>query len=435
MTVEIVGIIGILLLLALIALRIPIAYSMLLVGFLGFSYLVSPQAALNMVTTELFSNFSSYTLSVIPMFVWMGFIAYYSGVGTGLYTLIYRLIGHRPGGLAIATQGACAIFGAICGSNTATAATMGAIALPEMRKYKYNDSLSTASVAAAGALGILIPPSVIFIVYGAATEQSIGKLFISGIIPGIFLMVLYILTIFILVKINPEIAPAGQKFTFKEKVQALKGGLFEIIITFIISLGGLFAGYFSATEAGAIGAGSILLITLLRGQLKWDGFIKSLKDTTRTSAMIMLLVAGAMVFGRFIAVSRLPFEMANWAANLNLPPFMIMAVILIIYLILGCFIDALALVLLTVPIFYPVVTDVLGYNPIWFGVITVLVVAMGVITPPVGMNVFIIKGVVKDVPLETIFKGVWPFIIAIFACIALLIIFPQIATFLPNMLK
>jgi tripartite ATP-independent transporter DctM subunit len=435
LTVEIVGIIGILLLLALIALRIPIAYSMLLVGFLGFSYLVSPQAALNMVTTELFSNFSSYTLSVIPMFVWMGFIAYYSGVGTGLYTLIYRLIGYRPGGLAIATQGACAIFGAICGSNTATAATMGAIALPEMRKYKYDDSLSTASVAAAGALGILIPPSVIFIVYGAATEQSIGKLFISGIIPGILLMVLYILTIFILVKINPEMAPAGQKFTFKEKIQALKGGLFEIIITFIISLGGLFAGYFSATEAGAIGAGSILLITLLRGQLKWDGFIKSLKDTTRTSAMIMLLVAGAMVFGRFIAVSRLPFEMANWAANLNLPPFMIMAVILIIYLILGCFIDALALVLLTVPIFYPVVTDVLGYNPIWFGVITVLVVAMGVITPPVGMNVFIIKGVVKDVPLETIFKGVWPFIIAIFACIALLIIFPQIATFLPNMLK
>lgn len=435
MTVEIVGIIGILLLLALIALRIPIAYSMLLVGFLGFSYLVSPQAALNMVTTELFSNFSSYTLSVIPMFVWMGFIAYYSGVGTGLYTLIYRLIGYRPGGLAIATQGACAIFGAICGSNTATAATMGAIALPEMRKYKYDDSLSTASVAAAGALGILIPPSVIFIVYGAATEQSIGKLFISGIIPGILLMVLYILTIFILVKINPEMAPAGQKFTFKEKIQALKGGLFEIIITFIISLGGLFAGYFSATEAGAIGAGSILFITLLRRQLKWDGFIKSLKDTTRTSAMIMLLVAGAMVFGRFIAVSRLPFEMANWAANLNLPPFMIMAVILIIYLILGCFIDALALVLLTVPIFYPVVTDVLGYNPIWFGVITVLVVAMGVITPPVGMNVFIIKGVVKDVPLETIFKGVWPFIIAIFACIALLIIFPQIATFLPNMLK
>jgi len=435
MSAEIVGVIGVLVLLALIALRIPIAYSMLLVGFLGFSCLVSPSAALNMVSTELFSNFSSYTLSVIPMFVWMGFIAYYSGVGTRLYTLVYRLIGHRPGGLAIATQGACAIFGAICGSNTATAATMGAIALPEMRKYKYDDSLSTASVAAAGALGILIPPSVIFIVYGAATEQSIGKLFISGIIPGILLMVLYMITIVILVKKKPEIAPAGQKFSFKEKIRALNGGLFEIIITFIISLGGLFAGYFSATEAGAIGAGSILLITVLRKQLKWDGFIKSLKDTTRTAAMIMLLVAGAMVFGRFIAVSRLPFEMANWASNLNLPPFMIIAVILIIYLILGCFIDALAMVLLTVPIFYPVVVDVLGYDPIWFGVVVVMVVAMGVITPPVGMNVFIIKGVAKDVPLETIFKGVWPFVIVIFACIALLIIFPQLATFLPGLLK
>jgi len=435
MSAEIIGIIGVLVLLVLIALRVPIAYSMLLVGFLGFSFLVSPKAAINMVSAELFSSFSSYTLSVIPMFVWMGFIAYYSGVGTGLYTLVYRFTGHRPGGLAIATQGACAIFGAICGSNTATAATMGAIALPEMRKYKYDDSISTASVAAAGALGILIPPSVIFIVYGAATEQSIGKLFISGIIPGILLMAMYMITIAILVKRNPEIAPAGQKFTFTEKIQALKGGLFEIIITFIISLGGLFAGYFSASEAGAIGAGSILLITALRKQLKWDGFIKSLKDTTRTSAMIMLLVAGAMVFGRFIAVSRLPFEMAGWASNLNLPPFMIMAVILIIYLVLGCFIDALALILLTVPIFYPVVVDVLGYDPIWFGVIVVMVVALGVITPPVGMNVFIIKGVAKDIPLETIFKGVWPFVIAIFVCIALLIIFPQIATFLPNLLS
>jgi len=435
MSAEIIGIIGVLVLLVLIALRVPIAYSMLLVGFLGFSFLVSPKAAINMVSAELFSSFSSYTLSVIPMFVWMGFIAYYSGVGTGLYTLVYRFTGHRPGGLAIATQGACAIFGAICGSNTATAATMGAIALPEMRKYKYDDSISTASVAADGALGILIPPSVIFIVYGAATEQSIGKLFISGIIPGILLMAMYMITIAILVKRNPEIAPAGQKFTFTEKIQALKGGLFEIIITFIISLGGLFAGYFSASEAGAIGAGSILLITALRKQLKWDGFIKSLKDTTRTSAMIMLLVAGAMVFGRFIAVSRLPFEMAGWASNLNLPPFMIMAVILIIYLVLGCFIDALALILLTVPIFYPVVVDVLGYDPIWFGVIVVMVVALGVITPPVGMNVFIIKGVAKDIPLETIFKGVWPFVIAIFVCIALLIIFPQIATFLPNLLS
>lgn len=434
MTPVMIGILGVIVLLILVAMKIPIAYSMFAVGFVGFAVLVSPSAALNMVSTEIFSNFSSYTLSVIPMFVWMGFIAYYSGVGTNLYAMAHRLVGRLPGGLAIATQAACAIFGAICGSNTATAATMGAIALPEMRKYGYDDSLSTASVAAAGALGVLIPPSVIFIVYGVATEQSIGKLFISGIVPGILLMLFYMATIFILVKRNPSLAPKKAQENGMTGKGFMKSGIPEVLITFLISLGGLFLGYFTPTEAGAVGAGSILLVTLVRGELKWEGFIKSLKDTTRTTAMIMLLVAGAMVFGRFIAVSRLPYEMASWAANLTMPPFLIMLVILVIYAILGCFIDALAMVLLTVPIFYPVVVDVLGYNPIWFGVIIVMVVAMGVITPPVGMNVFIIKGVAKDISLETIFKGVWPFLIALTACIIVLILFPGITTFLPELL-
>jgi len=434
MTPVTIGILGVVVLLILIALKIPIAYSMFAVGFVGFTILVSPSAALNMVSTEIFSNFSSYTLSVIPMFVWMGFIAYYSGVGTSLYAMAHRLVGKMPGGLAIATQAACAVFGAICGSNTATAATMGAIALPEMRKYGYDDSLSTASVAAAGALGVLIPPSVIFIVYGVATEQSIGKLFISGIVPGLLLMLFYMVTIFILVKRNPSLAPYKPQESSIDSNGFWKGGIPEVLITFLVSLGGLFLGWFTPTEAGAVGAGSILLVTLARNELKWEGFVKSLKDTTRTTAMIMLLVAGAMVFGRFIAVSRLPYEMATWAANLQLPPFIIMLVILLIYMILGCFIDALAMVLLTVPIFYPVVVDVLGYNPIWFGVIIVMVVAMGVITPPVGMNVFIIKGVAKDISLETIFKGVWPFLIALCACIILLLIFPGIITFLPELL-
>jgi len=434
MTPPVAGIIGVIVLLVLILFKVPIAYAMLIVGFAGFALLVSPEAAFSMVATEIFSNFSSYTLSVIPMFVWMGFIAYYSGVGSNLYALAYRIMGRLPGGLAIATQGACAIFGAICGSNTATAATMGAIAIPEMKKYGYDDSLSTASVAAAGALGVLIPPSVIFIIYGVATEQSIGKLFISGIIPGILLMLFYMVTIFILVKRNPSLAPIGGKEEAAKK-SLLNSGLPEILLTFFISLGGLFAGYFTPTEAGAIGAGSILLITLLRRQLTWEGLKNSLRDTTRTSGMIMLLVAGAMVFGRFMAVSRLPFEMARWASGLNLPPVLIMAVILIIYMILGCFIDALAMILLTVPIFYPVVVDVLGFDPIWFGVIIVMVVAAGVITPPVGMNVFIIKGVARDVPLETIFRGVWPFLLALIACIAVLIAFPQLATFLPNLVS
>ena len=434
MTPVMIGILGVVLLLVLIAFKIPIAYSMLAVGLAGFAYLVSPSAALNMVSTEIFSNFSSYTLSVIPMFVWMGFIAYYSGVGANLYAMAHRLTGRLPGGLAIATQAACAIFGAICGSNTATAATMGAIALPEMRKYGYDDSLSTASVAAAGALGVLIPPSVIFIIYGVATEQSIGKLFISGIVPGILLMLFYMATIFIMVKKNPSLAPMKVQDGGMTGKGFLKSGIPEVLITFLISLGGLFAGWFTPTEAGAVGAGSILLVTLVRKEMKWEGFIKSLKDTTRTTAMIMLLVAGAMVFGRFIAVSRLPYEMASWAANLQMPPFLIMLVILVIYMILGCFIDALAMVLLTVPIFYPVVVDVLGYDPIWFGVIIVMVVAMGVITPPVGMNVFIIKGVAKDISLETIFKGVWPFLIALCACIIVLILFPGLTTFLPELL-
>lgn len=434
MSPTLIGIIGVFVFLLLIALKMPIAYAMALVGFVGFSYLVSPDAAFSMVSTDIFSTFSSYSLSVIPMFVWMGFLAYYAGIGTKLYTFAYKLVGHLPGGLAIATQAACAIFGAICGSNTATAATMGAITLPEMRKYGYNDSLSTASVAAGGALGVLIPPSVIFIVYGVATEQSIGKLFIAGIIPGLLLMVAYMLTIYILVKRKPSLAPAGERATWKESWEALLEGILEVAIIFAISLGGLFAGWFTPTEAGAVGAGSILLVTVIRKQLTWEGFKKSLLDTTRTTAMIMLMVAGAMIFGRFIAVSRLPFELANWAAHLELPSFVVMGIILSIFALLGCFIDALALILLTIPIFYPVAVTTLGYDPIWFGVIVVMVVAMGVITPPVGMNVYIIKGVAKDVPLEKIFKGVWPFVIALIICIILLIAFPGLVTFLPNYL-
>ena len=435
MSPELIGLLGIVLFLILIAFKMPISFAMLIVGLVGFGIIVSPNAALSMATTEVYATFSSYSLSVIPMFVWMGFIAYYSGVGTNLYRFAYRMIGHKPGGLAIATQAACAMFGALCGSNTATAATMGAIALPEMKTYKYDDSLSSASVAAGGALGVLIPPSVIFIIYGISSEQSIGKLFTAGIIPGILLMALYMLTIRILVKRNPSLGPVGPKSNWKERFQALGNGLFEVMVTFLISIGGLLLGWFTPTEAGAVGAASILIITLARRQLKWEGLKKSLMDTVRTTAMIMMMVAAATVFGRFMAVSRLPFALANWATSLSLPPFGIMIVILLIYLVLGCFIDALALILLTIPIFFPVAVGVLGYDPIWFGVVIVLVVAMGVITPPVGMNVFIIKGVAKDIPTETIFKGIWPFLIALFACLGLLLAFPQIVTFLPNLLN
>jgi tripartite ATP-independent transporter DctM subunit len=430
-----IGFIGILFFFILIMLRMPIAFAMALVGFVGFSYITSASTAMTMVAREIYGTFSSYSLSVIAMFCWMGFLAYYSGIGTRLYIFAYKLIGHWPGGLAIATQAACAIFGAICGSNTATAATMGAIALPEMKKYKYDTSLATASVAAGGVLGVLIPPSVIFIVYGMATEQSIGELFMAGILPGILLMLLYMLTIYILTKRNPALGPAGPKSSWKERVQSLRGGLGEVLVIFMVSMGGLFAGWFTATEAGAVGAAGVLVVALLGRSISWEGFKKSLFDTTRTTAMIMLLIAGSVIFGRFMAISRIPFELATWTGNLDLPAWGVMSIILFIYLILGCFIDALAMILLTIPIFYPIAVDTLGYDPIWFGVIIVLVVAMGVITPPVGMNVYILKGVVPDVPLETIFKGIWPFLFAIIVCIALIMVFPGIATYLPDLIR
>ncbi len=425
------GLLGLAAFMLLLILRMPIAYAMALVGFVGFSFLTSVSSGFSMVAKEIYNTFSSYSLSVIVMFIWMGFLAYYSGIGTRLYVFAYKLIGHWPGGLAIATQIACGIFGAICGSNTATAATMGAIALPEMKKYHYDMSLATASIAAGGVLGVLIPPSVIFIVYGMATEQSIGKLFMAGIIPGIMLMFFYIITIWILTLRKPALGPPGPRASRQERFKSLRGGLAEVLFIFALSMGGLFAGWFTPTEAGAVGAAGVLLVALLGKNLDAEGFKKSLFDATRTTAMIMLMIAGAMIFGRFMAISRVPFELASWAGSLPLPPVGVLAIILLIYLILGCFIDALALVLLTIPIFYPVVVNTLAYDPLWFGVIMVMVVAMGVITPPVGMNVYVIKGVAPEIPIELIFQGIWPFLIALIICLIVLIAFPVLATALP----
>jgi len=429
-----IGIIGVVAFLILLLLKKPVAFAMAVVGFLGFSAITSLSSGLHMVSTELYNNFASYSLSVIPMFVWMGYLAYHSGIGTDLYNFAYKMIGHWPGGLAVATQLACAIFGAVCGSNTATAATMGAITLPEMRKYKYEDSLSTASIAAGGVMGMIIPPSVIFIVYGMATEQSIGRLFLSGIIPGIILMLLFIGVILLRCTRNPDLGPKGPKAGGKERLTSLRKGLGETIAIFGISMGGLVFGWFTPTEAGAVGVGGVLLVSVLRKRMSWKKLVSSLKDTTRTSSMIMLIIAGAMMFGRFMAVSRLPFELANWTSSLQMPAFLIMGIVIVIYLILGTAIDGLAMIVLTIPIFYPVVVGTLGYDPIWFGVIIVLVVALAEASPPVGMNVFIIKGIAKDISIETIFRGMWPFLICVLVLIAILIAFPPVATFLPNLL-
>lgn len=310
---------------------------------------------------------------------------------------------------------------------------MAAATLPEMKRYNYKPGLATGVVAAGGSLGILIPPSVIFIVYGILTEQSIGKLFMAGLLPGIMLTILFVITILIWVGLNPELGPPGPKATWKERFQSLTG-IFETLIIFILVMGGLFGGIFTPTEAGAVGAFGTLVVAMLRGNLSMDGLVTSIFETTRITTMILVIVAGATIFGHFLAVSRIPFDIANWISGFNLPAAVIISLIILVYLIGGCFIDSLALIMLTIPIFYPVVMK-LGFDPLWFGVVIVLVTQIGVITPPVGVNVYVVSGVARDVPLNVIFKGVVPLLIALVIGTLLLIPFPQIALFLPSLVK
>jgi C4-dicarboxylate transporter DctM subunit len=425
-----IGLIGIVVLVLIFLLGMPVGFAMAFVGLAGFCYLVSPEAGLSILARDVFSNFSSYSLTVIPMFVLMGSIAFASGMSRRLYDAGYTLFGQLRGGLAMATIAACAGFAAMCGSTNATAAAMGRVSLPEMKRYNYDDSLATGCVAAAGSLGILIPPSTIFIIYGILTEQSIGKLFIAGVIPGVILAVLFMAVVSLLCLRNPNLAPAGAPTSWREKLAGLTG-ILEMLILFGLVIGGLFLGWFSPTQAGAAGAAGALLIGLARRQLNWQGFLFAIKDALRITCMVMVIVTGAIIFGHFIAVAKIPLVLSEWVGGLPLPPAAIMGVIVLMYLAGGCFMDALALITLTVPIIYPVIL-VLGFDPIWFGVIIVLITEMGVITPPVGVNVYVIKGIAEDVPLETIFRGIFPFLAALIVAVAILIAFPQIATFLPS---
>jgi tripartite ATP-independent transporter DctM subunit len=423
-------IISVVLLVSLFLLRMPVAYVMTLVGFLGLCYIVSVPAGFYMLANDFWVMFSSYSLTVIPMFIFMGTIAFYSGMSGRLYDTAYKFLGQQRGGLALATIVACAGFGAMCGSTNAAAAAMGKVTLPEMKRYNYDDSLATACVAAAGSLAILIPPSTILVIYGVMTEESIGRLFAAGILPGLVLTALFIITVIILCRFKPGLAPPGARASWKERIASLSG-VIEMILLFALVMGGLFVGWFTPTEAGAAGAAGALIIALARRTLSWRGFLDALADTTRITAMVFLIVTGATIFGHFMAVTRVPFELSAWVGGLALPPAVIMGFIIFGYLIGGCFMDSLAMVTLTIPILYPLVLS-LGFNGIWFGVIIVLVAEMGAITPPVGINVYVIKGVAPDVPLETIFKGIWPFLGAIIVCTAILIAFPQIALFLPS---
>ncbi len=426
-----IGIIGIIVLILIFTLSMPVGFAMALVGMAGFCYLVSVKAGLSLLARDVFEMFSSYSLTVIPMFIMMGSIAFAAGMSRRLYDASHTIFGQLRGGLLLATIAGCAGFAAICGSTSATAAAMGRVALPEMRRFNYNDALATGCVAAAGSLGILIPPSTIFMVYGILTQQSIGKLFISGVLPGILLSILFMIVVVIICWRYPHLAPPGKPTTYAEKIAGLVG-VIEMVVLFGMVMGGLFLGWFSPMQAGAAGATGALIIGLARGQLNWEGMRFAINDTLKVTCEIMIIVTGAVVFGHFIAATKIPFALTTWVSGLALSPMGIMGIIIFMYLIGGFFMDALAMVTLTIPIVYPLVLS-LGFDPIWFGVIIVLVTEMGVITPPVGINVFVIKSIAEDVPLETIFKGIFPFLAALLVAAALLLIFPQIATFLPGL--
>lgn len=431
MSPVLVGVLGILVLILLILLGTPIGFALTLTGFLGFSYLVSFHAALSMVAKEVFLTLSSYSLAVLPLFFLMGQIAYQIGMSRRFFDTAYTWLGHLPGGLAMATVGGCAGFSAISGSSSATAATMGTVALPEMKKYHYDEALATGTIAAGGTLGILIPPSVVLILYGIQTEQSIGKLFVAGILPGILLSLLFIITIYIQCRLNPELGPKGPRKSLMEKMLSLPGTL-EPLILFIFVMWGLLVGWFTPTEAGGMGAIGALAIGLFRRNLDWKGLWTAASETTRVVAMLFMILAGAMIFGRFLAVTRIPTELAEWVITLHVSRVVILSLVLIIYMVGGCIMDALSFLLVTISVFFPMILK-LGYDPIWFGVIIVILLEMGAITPPVGINAYVIKGVAKDVRLEVVFKGIIPFFISMIVCLAILIIFPQIALFLPGL--
>ncbi len=427
-----IGIVGCVFLLVLLSASMPVAFAMAIVGFVGFAVVKTPQAAMSMITFDLYDTFSSYNLTVIPLFVMMGQIAFHAGISRRLFNAAYHWLGAMPGGLAMSTVGACTGFGAICGSGPATAATMASVALPEMKRYNYDMELGCGAVAAGGSLGMLIPPSVVFIVYAIMTEQSVGRLFIAGIVPGLLIAFLFCLTIYINCKRKPHLGPAAEHFTWKEKFLSLVG-VTETLVLFFVVIGGMFSGFFTPTEAAAIGAAGALVIALVKGQLNFKKIARSLQETVRTSCMVMIIVTGAIIFGHFLAVTRIPYELASFLAGLSLPGWTVMGLIIFFYLLAGCFVDALGLILLTIPIFYPVVMQ-LGYDPIWFGVIIVVVTQMGVISPPVGVCVYVVSGIERDVPLQTIFRGALPFLAALVVAAIILIAFPRLCLFLPDLL-
>jgi tripartite ATP-independent transporter DctM subunit len=424
------GIVGMVALLALLFLRMPIGIAMAFVGAMGIAALNSVDAALHVLGSFPYSYAAVQALSVIPLFVLMGNFAAVSGMSGDLFTAAHAWIGHRRGGLASATILACAGFAALSGSSVASAITMGRVTLPEMRRYHYDPRLATGAVAAGGTLGILIPPSTVLVVYGILTEQSIGKLFLAGFLPGLLLTALFIVTIVIVCAFRPHYGPPGARVAPRERWSAL-GGAGAFFVVLVATIGGMYAGVFTVTEASAVGAGLTLVHAVWRRRLTFAALTDALLQTVRTTAMVFLILIGAHIFSPFLAMSRIPVDLAGALTGLALPALAVLAVLLVAYIILGMFLEGFAILVLTVPIVLPIVLA-LGLDPIWYGIFMVIVLEMGLISPPVGINVFVVKGVAEDVPMGKIFAGILPFWVAMIACVILLIAFPQIALVLPN---
>ena len=423
------GIAGLVLVLALFFTGIELGFAMALVGFVGFAYVVSAKAALNLLAKDVFDVLSSYGFTVIPLFIFMGQIAFNAGIAKRLYDTAYKFIGHIPGGLAMATVGGATAFKAICGSSPATAATFASVAVPEMDRYGYDKKLSAGVVASVGTLGILMPPSVTLIVFGIITEQSIGKLFLAGFFPGLLIAFFFVLIIYGWCRINPDLGPKGKKSSWRERWVSLPEVLWVGMI-FVLVIGGLMNGFFTPTEAGSVGTFAVLLLSILKKDLSWKGFVKSIGESLRTACMVLMLIVGSTILGHFLAVTKIPMLAADWIIDLNLPRNLTMVIIALIYLLGGSFIDDLAFMILATPIFYPVIIK-LGFNPIWFGMMIGITVMIGVVIPPVAINVFVVKNITQ-VPFGVIYRGVYPFLISLVVCAALLFIFPQIALFLPS---
>jgi len=426
-----IGVIGIIFLMGLFLTGIELAFAMAITGFIGYAVIVSPSAAMNILANDFYDALESYSLTVVPLFVLMGQIAFNAGIAKRLYDSAHKFLGHIPGGLALATVAGATVFKAICGSQVATVATFASVAVPEMDRFGYGRKLSTGIVATVGTLGVLIPPSVILILLGIITQQSIGRLFMAGVIPGLMLSFFFAVVIFGWAKLNPKIGPASQSFPWKERAASVPAIIWPIII-FLVIIGGLMQGFFTPTEAGSVGTFAVLVLCVLKRDIGFAGIKTSIREALRTSCMVLLIVAASNVLGHFVAVTNIPDEVAQWVVTLPLHRHIIMGIIFIIYLIGGSFIDDLAFMILATPIFFPAITQ-MGYDPIWACIMVSLTVAVGSVIPPVAMCVFVVKNITK-VPMATVYAGVYPFLISLIICIVLLFFFPQLVLYLPSVL-